>query len=314
MQVTGTSYLYKENNMKQNRRDFLKLVGLGGVVFASGLGDIAGAADKAAGKTAAYDDFFFVQLSDTHWGFEGPPNPDAKGTLRKAVAAVNSLSEQPDFIVFTGDLTHTTDDPKERRRRMAEFRDIVGELKVKSIRFMPGEHDASLDKGEAFQEFFGKTHYTFDHKGVHFIALDNVSDPAARIGDDQLEWLATDLKQQPHDARIVVFTHRPLFDLYPQWDWATRDGAKAVDLLLSHPNVTVFYGHIHQEHHHMTGHIPHHAAKSLIFPLPVAGSQPKRAPLPWDPAQPYKGLGFRGIEAEVQKAEYVITERPVQKG
>jgi len=314
MQVTGTSYLYKENNMKQNRRDFLKLVGLGGVVFASGLGDIAGAADKAAAKTAAYDDFFFVQLSDTHWGFEGPPNPDAKGTLRKAVAAVNSLSEQPDFIVFTGDLTHTTDDPKERRRRMAEFRDIVGELKVKSIRFMPGEHDASLDKGEAFQEFFGKTHYTFDHKGVHFIALDNVSDPAARIGDDQLEWLATDLKQQPHDARIVVFTHRPLFDLYPQWDWATRDGAKAVDLLLPHPNVTVFYGHIHQEHHHMTGHIPHHAAKSLIFPLPVAGSQPKRAPLPWDPAQPYKGLGFRSVEAEVQKAEYVITERPVQKG
>ncbi len=300
--------------MKQNRRDFLKLVGLGGVVFASGLGDIAGAADKAAAKTAAYDDFFFVQLSDTHWGFEGPPNPDAKGTLRKAVAAVNSLSEQPDFIVFTGDLTHTTDDPKERRRRMAEFRDIVGELKVKSIRFMPGEHDASLDKGEAFQEFFGKTHYTFDHKGVHFIALDNVSDPAARIGDDQLEWLATDLKQQPHDARIVVFTHRPLFDLYPQWDWATRDGAKAVDLLLPHPNVTVFYGHIHQEHHHMTGHIPHHAAKSLIFPLPVAGSQPKRAPLPWDPAQPYKGLGFRSVEAEVQKAEYVITERPVQKG
>ncbi|HLQ25035.1 MAG TPA: metallophosphoesterase [Acidiferrobacterales bacterium] len=300
--------------MKQNRRDFLKLVGLGGVVFASGLGDIAGAADKAAAKTAAYDDFFFVQLSDTHWGFEGPPNPDAKGTLRKAVAAVNSLSEQPDFIVFTGDLTHTTDDPKERRRRMAEFRDIVGELKVKSIRFMPGEHDASLDKGEAFQEFFGKTHYTFDHKGVHFIALDNVSDPAARIGDDQLEWLATDLKQQPHDARIVVFTHRPLFDLYPQWDWATRDGAKAVDLLLPHPNVTVFYGHIHQEHHHMTGHIPHHAAKSLIFPLPVAGSQPKRAPLLWDPAQPYKGLGFRSVEAEVQKAEYVITERPVQKG
>ena len=300
--------------MKQNRRDFLKLVGLGGVVFASGLGDIAGAADKAAAKTAAYDDFFFVQLSDTHWGFEGPPNPDAKGTLRKAVAAVNSLSEQPDFIVFTGDLTHTTDDPKERRRRMAEFRDIVGELKVKSIRFMPGEHDASLDKGEAFQEFFGKTHYTFDHKGVHFIALDNVSDPAARIGDDQLEWLATDLKQQPHDARIVVFTHRPLFDLYPQWDWATRDGAKAVDLLLPHPNVTVFYGHIHQEHHHMTGHIPHHAAKSLIFPLPVAGSQPKRAPLLWDPAQPYKGLGFRSVEAEVQKGEYVITERPVQKG
>lgn len=296
--------------MKRNRREFLKLAGLGGVVFASGLGHLAG----AAGKTGAYDDFYFVQLSDTHWGFEGPPNPDAKGTLRKAVAAVNSLAEPPDFIVFTGDLTHTTDDPKERRRRLAEFREIVADLKVQNIHFMPGEHDASLDKGEAYREFFGDTRYTFDHKGVHFIVLDNVSDPAARIGDEQLAWLAADLKRLPKDARIVVFTHRPLFDLYPQWDWATRDGAKAIELLMPHANVTVFYGHIHQENHHMTGHIAHHSAKSLIFPLPAPGSQPKRAPLPWDPAQPYKGLGFRSIEAEVQKAEYLVTELPVQKG
>jgi hypothetical protein len=300
--------------MQKNRRQFLKLAGLGGVVFASGLGGIASAAGKTAGKTAAQDDFFFAQLSDTHWGFTGAPNPEAKNTLRKAVAAVNALSEQPDFIVFTGDLTHTTDDPKERRRRMAEFREIVAELKVKNLRFMPGEHDASLDNGEAYREFFGDTYYTFDHKGVHFIALDNVSDPAARIGDPQLAWLAADLKQQPKDARIVVLTHRPLFDLYPQWDWATRDGKAAVDLLMPHANVTVFYGHIHQEHHHMTSHIAHHAANSLIFPLPAPGSQPKRAPLPWDPAQPYKGLGLRSVEAEVKKADYVITERPVLKG
>ena len=153
-----------------------------------------------------------------------------------------------------------------------------------------------------------------DHKGVHFIALDNVSDPAARIGEAQLAWLAADLKQQPKDARIVVLTHRPLFDLYPQWDWATRDGAAALDLLMPHANVTVFYGHIHQEHHHTTGHIAHHAANSLIFPLPAPGSQPKRTPLPWDPAQPFKGLGFRSVEAEVKKADYVITERPVLKG
>jgi len=300
--------------MKRNRREFLKLAGLGGVVFASGLGNLGCAATGMVGKNGADDDFYFVQLSDSHWGFEGPPNPDAKGTLRKAVAAVNNLSEPPDFIVFTGDLTHTTDDPKERRRRLAEFREIVADLKVQNIHFMPGEHDASLDKGEAYREFFGNTHYTFDHKGVHFIVLDNVSDPAARLGDEQMAWLAADLMKQPTDARIVVFTHRPLFDLYPQWDWATRDGAKAIELLMPHTNVTVFYGHIHQENHHMTGHIAHHSAKSLIFPLPAPGSQPKRAPLPWDPAQPYRGLGFRDVEAEVQKAEYVLTELPVQKG
>jgi 3',5'-cyclic AMP phosphodiesterase CpdA len=218
------------------------------------------------------------------------------------VASVNALADPPDFIMFTGDLTHTTDDPKERRQRMAEFRDIVSALNVKTVRFMPGEHDAALDNGKAFKEFFGETHYAFDHKGVHFVVVDNVSDPAAQIGDEQLNWLAADLARQPKDADIVVFTHRPLFDLYPQWDWATRDGAKAVDILMPYPNVTVFYGHIHQENHFKTGHIAHHSAKSLMFPLPAPGSQPKRLPVPWDAAAPYKGLGYREIEAGDREA------------
>src|SRR6185369_13906265 len=128
----------------------------------------------------------------------------------KAVASVNALAQQPDFIVFTGDLTHTTDDPVERRRRLAEFRDIVAALRVKPVYFMPGEHDASLDRGAAFQEFFGATHYTFDHKGVHFIALDNVSDPGAKIGDEQLAWLKADLDKLDKKTPIVVLTHRPL--------------------------------------------------------------------------------------------------------
>ena len=291
-----------------DRRQFLQLASVGGAVFVSGLGGVANAADASAAE-----DFFFVQLSDLHWGFEGAPNPDARGTLPKAIASVNALTQVPDFVIFTGDLTHTTDDPKERRKRMGEVRDLIGALKVKTVRFIPGEHDASLDNGKAYKEFFGAPNYTFEHKGVHFIVLDNVSDPGAKLGDEQLAWLAADLKKQAKDARIVVFAHRPLFDLYPQWDWATRDGAKAVDMLMPYSNVTVFYGHIHQEHHHMTGHIAHHSAKSLIFPLPVAGSQPKRTPLPWDPAQPYQGLGFREVEADKKPTEYAITEFPVQK-
>jgi 3',5'-cyclic AMP phosphodiesterase CpdA len=295
--------------MSVNRRDFLKLAGVGGVVFASGL---ARGADPYA---SAQDEFFFVQLSDTHWGFQGPAvNPDALGTLPKAVAAVNALDPAPDFIVFTGDLTHTTDDPQERRRRLAGFRDIVKSLKNTNVRFMPGEHDASLDRGEAFKELFGATHYTFDHKGVHFIALDNVSDPAARIGDEQLAWLAADLAKQSKDQPIVVLTHRPLFDLMPQWDWATRDGDQAVALLMPYRNVTVFYGHIHQENHHMTGHIAHHSAKSLMFPLPAPGSQPKREPIKWDAEHPYRGLGFREVEAEPRDMRFAIHELPVAKG
>lgn len=288
-----------------DRREFLKLAGLGGVV-------LVGAAVTGRSKAADAGEFYFVQLSDTHWGFEGPAqNPDSTGTLKKAIAAVNALKEPPDFVIFTGDLTHTTEDGKVRRQRMDEVRSIIGGLKVRDVKFMPGEHDASLDHGKAFQEFFGATHYTFDHKGVHFIVVDNVSDPGASIGSDQLAWLAADIDRQPKDARIVVFTHRPLFDLYPQWDWATTDGAKAIEILQARDNVTVFYGHIHQEHHFKTGAIEHHAAKGLMFALPAPGSQLKRTPVAWDPAAPYKGLGFREVEAEARPVKYDITELPV---
>src|SRR5215470_9482978 len=158
--------------MEIDRRDFIKLAGIGGIVFASGLGGNL----LARTRRTAEDEFYCVQLSDTHIGFDGPKiNPDAKGTLRKAVAAVNSLDQKPDFIVFTGDLTHTTDDPKERRSRMTQFQDMASQLNVKTIHYMAGEHDASLDRGEAFQEYFGKLNYTFDHKEIHFIVLDNVS-------------------------------------------------------------------------------------------------------------------------------------------
>lgn len=293
-----------------DRRDFLKLAGIGGVVFLSGLTVQAAFSMPLIGTK----DFFFVQLSDSHWGFEGDKiNPDAKGTLIKAVKEVNSLKQKPDFVVFTGDLTQTTDDTNVRKKRMKEFQQIVSELDPKVVRFMPGEHDASLDNGETYKEFFGETHYTFDHKGVHFIAIDNVSDPTGSIGDAQLEWLKADLAQQKPDANIVVLTHRPLFDLYPQWDWATRDGAKAIDLLMPFQNVTVFYGHIHQENHHMTGHIAHHSAKSLMLPMPPAGSMPKRQPLPWLPAEPYKGMGFRNVLSQSKLDRYKLTEYPIKE-
>jgi len=288
---------------QMHRRDFLKLAGIGGAVFVSGATLRAGQMQQDMGA------FYFVQISDTHWGFTGPAvNPDSQGTLKKAIAAVNSLEQRPDFVVFTGDLTQTTDDPAVRRTRMAEFRDIVSHLNVKTVRFMPGEHDASLDRGDAYQEFFGDMHYTFDHKGVHFIVLDNVSDPTASVGEAQLDWLHADLKQISSDARIVVLTHRPLFDLAPAWDWATRDGDAVIDTLLQHENVTVLYGHIHQEHHHMTGHIAHHAAKSLMWALPEPGSVPRKVQIPWDATSPYKGLGFRNVKADTAQARYKLEE------
>jgi 3',5'-cyclic AMP phosphodiesterase CpdA len=297
------------------RKDFLKLVGVGGVAFASGLGRAALAAGAKSGFGGA-DDFFFVQLSDTHWGFSGAKvNPEATTTLPKAIAAVNGLKHQPDFIMFTGDLTHTTDDDQERRKRMKEFKELITKLKVKDIRLMPGEHDAALDEGAAFKEVFQQeTHYTFDHKGVHFIVLDNVSDPHGAVGDAQLAWLKTDLAGRDAGKPIVVFTHRPLFDLAPQWDWTTADGAQAIALLTPFQHVTVFYGHIHQENHHMTGNIAHHSAKSLMFPLPPPNSSaPKsdRNPLLWDAKRPFHGLGWRVVDADPDDGRYKITEKPV---
>jgi hypothetical protein len=159
--------------MNIDRRDFLKLAGIGSVVFVSGLSNMNQTAD-AAGPSK--DDFFFIQISDTHWGFANPTiNPDATGTLKKAIDAVNNLKYQPRFVIFTGDLTHTTDDDQERRKRLGEFRDIVKRLEVKDIRFMPGEHDAGLDNGKAYQEYLGLPYYAFDNSNIHFIVLDNVS-------------------------------------------------------------------------------------------------------------------------------------------
>src|SRR4051812_38225304 len=153
-------------------------MGVGGVVFASGL---AGAARGRPRKAEVASDFFFLQLSDTHWGYSGVSNPEANVTLPRAIETINGVAAQPDFVVFTGDLTHTTEDGAVRRRRMTEFRRIAGGLAVKDLRFLPGEHDAAPDAGRAFSEQFGARHYAFDHKGVHFVALDNVSDPEGAV-------------------------------------------------------------------------------------------------------------------------------------
>jgi len=290
---------------RESRRDVLKLMGVGGVVFASGL---AGASPGKKKSTPAGQDFFFLQLSDTHWGYAGVANPRAGEPLKTAIATINASPTQPDFIVFTGDLTHDTKDAAERRRRLVEFKELTSGLKVKTLHLIPGEHDAAADQAAAYSEVFGPTHHAFDHKGFHFVALDNVSRPGGEVGAAQLDWLAADLKKVPTDTPVVVFAHRPLFDLYPEWEWATKDGDKVMEVLLPRKHVTVFYGHIHQEHHHQTQHIAHHAARSLIFPMPAAGSMPKKVPLAFDPAAPFQGLGYRRVDAREPLA---LTELPL---
>jgi hypothetical protein len=311
-----------EPNAYRSRRDLLKLMGLGGVVFASGLArgltacSSSGSGSGSGTPRGATEDFFFLQLSDTHYGFSGPMvNPQAGTMLKDTVAVINSVAMKPDFVIFTGDLIHddmTTDEPT-RLSRMMDFKGIVSGITGTMLKFLPGEHDAAADQGMAFKQVFldgGDLHYSFDNKGIHFVVLDNVSSPTATLGDAQLAWLSADLAPHDSETPIVVFAHRPLFPLYPQWDWTTDDGQKAIDILSAYANVTVFYGHIHQEIDTMTGHIPHHSARSLMFPFPAAGSQPMRTPIPWDPQNPGKGLGYRTVDAGVMPASYQVTDFP----
>ena len=244
-----------------------------GFVLALLLLALAGSAPIFAETTPADDEIFFVQLSDTHWGFNNAKiNPDFAGTLKKGIVQINQLQGNPDFLIFTGDETHTTADPKIRAQRMTEFKDITSALMVKSIKYLPGEHDASLDGGATYKQFFGDLHYAFDLKGVHFIALDNVSVPDGSLGDAQLKWLEDVLKTFKKDSQIVLFAHRPLLDVYPEWNWKTKDGTKALALLKPFSKVSLFYGHIHQLRVDTADGFTQYAAQGMMFPLPAPGS------------------------------------------
>jgi hypothetical protein len=238
--------------------------------------------------------FSIVQLSDTHVGFQGPPDPLGTKAFERAVDVINALDPQPDLILFTGDLTHDSDDPAEHAKRFATFRSIADRLRVKKRMHVPGEHDAALDGGVLFRENFGEMHYSFDHRGAHFVAIDNVSQGKPIVGAEQIAWLKKDLARYPKTAPIVVFTHRPLFDLKPEWEWFTADGSEVMNILAPYESVTVLYGHIHRPHHVVTGNAQHHAARSLIFAFPDPSASEKK-PFPFNAQQPFRNLGIRTV-------------------
>ncbi len=240
--------------------------------------------------------FTFVQLSDTHVGSGPPQNPQGTAAFERAVETVNRLPVKPDLVLFTGDLTHDSEAPGEPARRMKQFRDIAGKLAVRTHRLVPGEHDAGLDGGALFRNVFGETHYSFDHRGVHFVGLDNVSRAKPEVGPEQLAWLKRDLARFPATAPIVVFTHRPLFDLKPEWEWFTSDGDEVMEVLKPFENVTVLYGHIHREHEQTIGTAHHYAARGLAWAFNDPSQEEKKA-LPFDPARPYAHLGLRVVHA-----------------
>jgi 3',5'-cyclic AMP phosphodiesterase CpdA len=250
-------------------------------------------------------------MSDTHVGFNGPPNPTGTKAFEAAVATVNALPQAPDLVLFTGDLTHDSEDKDEHAARMKRFHQLASGIKAGKLVYVPGEHDAGLDGGALFREHFGPTNYSFDHRGVHFVGLDNVTRAKPEVGKEQIAWLEKDLARFPKTAPIVVFTHRPLFDLKPEWEWFTSDGDEVMNVLHRYDNVTVLYGHIHRDDEHEEDHIKHYGARSLIFSFPDPQSANKK-PLPFDKEHPFANLGIRSLDAKgtsIQPHEVELTMR-----
>jgi len=246
--------------------------------------------------------FTFVQLSDTHVGSEGPANPQGTRAFEQAVLRINALSPRPDLVLVTGDLTHDSENPGQHADRMRAFSRIGKGLRVPMVRCVPGEHDAGLDGGALFRDAFGDTSYAFDHRGIHFIALDNVSHGKPVVGAEQLAWLRKDLERFPRTAPIVVFTHRPLFDLRPDWEWFTGDGDQVLAALAPYENVTVLYGHIHREDVHTEGHATHYAARSLCWAFPDPASGAPKKPIAFDAQRPFANLGLRLVREGAARA------------
>src|SRR5579871_2524883 len=256
--------------------------------------------------------FSFMQLSDTHVGFNGPPDPLGTKAFENAVATINGLKARPELVIVTGDLTHDADSPDEHAKRFKLFKEISSKIGGAQIKVVPGENDAALDGGDMFREFMGPTHYSFDHRGVHFIALDNVSAGRPAVGAEQLAWMKSDLARFPKTAPIIVFTHRPLFDLKPEWEWFTSDGDDVMNALSPYENVTVLYGHIHRDNEHEENHVHHYGARSLIFAFPDPEKVADRKPIPFDKEHPFKNLGLRTIRENAGKpalAEVELTLR-----
>ena len=269
--------------------------------------------DKAEAAEAAATGFTFLQISDSHVGFDKPANPHAIDTLKEAIDRVKALQNKPAFMLHTGDITHLS--------KPAEFdnaEQIIGSAGL-TVHYVPGEHDiVDEGTGKAYLERYGKNTkgsgwYSFDQNGVHFIGLVNVAALKAgglgSLGQDQLEWLEDDLRALKDSTPIVVFAHIPLWSVYPAWGWGTDDAAIALGYLKRFGSVTVLNGHIHQLMQKVEGNVTFHTARSTAFPQPVPGTAPSPGPM-LVPAEKLRTLlGTTSVTFTQGKEALAITDR-----
>jgi Icc protein len=289
----------------------------GGIMKAYGMSQLI---DKNTGRMKdgiiiPKSDFSFVQISDSHIGFNKPANPDVTGTLQAAISKINSMPILPSFILHTGDLTHLA--------QADEFDTLEQSLKsakAEKIFYVPGEHDVLNGNNKVYMDRFGKGTngdgwYSFDYNGVHFIGLVNVVNTSEGglgvLGADQLVWLEKDLKPLSSSTPIVVFAHIPLWAIYPQWGWSTKDSEQAISLLRRFGSVSVLNGHIHQTIQKVEGNITFHTAMSTAFPQPQPGAAPAPGPMKVPAEKLQSLLGITAVNYVEHNHTLAITDSPL---
>jgi len=288
-----------------SRRDALKCMAYGGAgtLFALSGGvfapiDLGMAAEDRQG-TAALGKPLFVQISDTHIGFNKEANPDVNGTLTQTIDLVNGMKEQPSLIIHTGDITHLS--------KPAEFdtaQQMFSRLRTTEMHTVPGEHDIADAGVTEYFNRFGKAsanrgYYSFDHAGVHFVGLTNVlsfkPEGLGTLGMEQIAWATADLQGRSASTPIVVFAHMPLWSVYEPWGWGTGDADQLMSPLRRFGSVTVLNGHIHQIVQKVEGNVTFHTARSTAYPQPVAGVGTGPGPLKVPADQLSKMLGVTSV-------------------
>ena len=289
----------------KSRREVLRCLAFGGAgtVFALAGGvltpiDLAVAATDRRGA-AGLGRPLFVQISDTHIGFNKEANPDVSGTLAQTIDLVNAMPEQPALIIHTGDITHLS--------KPAEFdlaQQMLARLKTGELHTVPGEHDTTDPSVTEYLNRFGKNsdnrgYYSFDHAGVHFVALVNVLEfkpgGLGTLGPEQLAWVNSDLKGRSASTPIVVFAHMPLWTVYEPWGWGTGDAPQLMEQLRRFGSVTVLNGHIHQIVQKVEGNVTFHTARSTAYPQPAAGVGAGPGPLKVAADQLHAMLGVTSV-------------------
>ncbi len=257
----------------------------------------------------------FVQISDSHIGFNKPANPDVLATLNAAIEKINSLDVPPAFLLHTGDLTHLS-----KAEEFDTLEQSLKSLKTDRILYVPGEHDVLNDNGQQYRDRFAKGTkgdgwYSFEHSGTHFIGLVNVMNLKAgglgNLGTDQLEWLEQDVKHVKSSTPIVLFAHIPLWSVYPDWGWGTDDSAQALSYLKRFGSVTVLNGHIHQTMQKVEGKVTFHTAMSTAFPQPAPGSAPSPGPMKVPDDKLRSLLGITNVNQIRGKHSLAIIDSPL---